>query len=75
MCLLEQFLGGIVCFHPLNVVIIQVLGIWKKKCCKIGKDGKGPSTTINFLEVLINDEHATLEKLNSLCGIKVDVFS
>ncbi len=47
----------------------------KEKCCKFGKDGKGPSTTINFLEVLIDDEHATLEKIDSLSGIKVDVFS
>jgi hypothetical protein len=68
MCLWKQFLGAIVRFHPLNVVIIQVYGIWRK-------NGKGPPTITNFLEVLINDEHATLEKLNSLCGIKVDVFS
>jgi hypothetical protein len=27
----------------------------KEKYCKIGKDGKIPSTTINFLEVLIDD--------------------
>jgi hypothetical protein len=29
----------------------------------------------NFLEMLINDEEATLIKLNWLCGVKHNVFS
>jgi hypothetical protein len=28
---------------------------------------KGPTTTTNFLEVLVNDEEATLLELNQIC--------
>jgi hypothetical protein len=45
------------------------------KCWKRGKDGKMPSTTNNYLEVLVNDENVTLEKLNHLCGTKHDIFT
>lgn len=31
------------------------------KCWKHGKDGKMPSTTNNYLEVLVNDEDVTLK--------------
>jgi hypothetical protein len=42
--------------------------LWKK-------NGKGPFASTNFLEVLVNDEEATLTKLNRLCGVKHNVFS
>jgi hypothetical protein len=32
------------------------------------KDGKSHSGAVNFLEVLLNDEAATLQQLNKLCG-------
>ncbi len=67
--------GGHNVLSPIKCNYYTSLGHMKEKCYKIGKDGKGPSTTINFLEVLIDDKHATLEKINSLSGIKVDVFS
>jgi hypothetical protein len=67
--------GGHNALSPIKCSYYTSLGHMKEKCCKTGKDGKGPSTTIIFLEVLIDDEHATLEKINILCGIKVDVFS
>jgi hypothetical protein len=38
------------------------------------KNGEGPSTFANFLEVFVNDEKVTLAKLNYLCGIKHNVF-
>jgi hypothetical protein len=34
-----------------------------------------PSTTNNYLEVLVNDENATLEQFNRLCGTKHDIFT
>jgi hypothetical protein len=37
---------------------------WKKSSCHY-----------QLLEVLINDEEATLTKLNKLCGVKNNVFS
>ncbi len=43
-------------------------------CCW-KKNGKGPSATTNYLEVLINDEEATLTELNRLCEVKNNVFS
>jgi hypothetical protein len=47
----------------------------ENKCWKQGKDGKTTSTSNNYLEVLVNDEEATLEQLNMLCGTKYDIFS
>jgi hypothetical protein len=35
---------------------------WKKK------DNKPSNSTTNYLEVLVNDEDATLKKLNKICG-------
>jgi hypothetical protein len=32
------------------------------------KDGKTHTGTANFVEVLLNDEEATLQQLNKLCG-------
>jgi len=44
------------------------LGYSKDRCWKKPKDGKSHSGTANFLEVLLNDEEATLQQLNKLCG-------
>jgi len=44
------------------------LGHSKDRCWKKPKDGKSHSGTSNFLEVLLNDEAATLQQLNKLCG-------
>jgi hypothetical protein len=49
------------------------MGHTKDRCWK--KNDKGPSTCANFLKKLINDEEATLIKLNQLFGIKHNVFS
>jgi len=38
------------------------------RCWKKPKDGKSHSGVANFLEVLLNDEEATLQQLNKLCG-------
>jgi hypothetical protein len=38
------------------------------RCWKKPKDGKSHSGTTNFLEVLLNDEEATMQQLNKLCG-------
>ncbi len=57
---------GIKCFLYSN------MGHTKNRCWK--KNDKGPSTSANFLEVLINDEEATLTELNRLCGIKHNFF-
>jgi hypothetical protein len=35
---------------------------WKKK------DTKPSNSTTNYLEVLVNDEEATLNELNMICG-------
>jgi hypothetical protein len=37
------------------------------RCWKKPKDGKSHSGTTNFLEVLLNDEEATMQQLNKLC--------
>jgi hypothetical protein len=37
------------------------MGHTKNKCWKWGKHGKITSTSNNYLEVLVNDEEATLE--------------
>jgi hypothetical protein len=50
------------------------LGHSKDRCWKKPKDGKSHSGTTNFLEVLLNDEVATLQQLNKLCGDE-DMFS
>ncbi len=44
------------------------LGHSEDKCWKKPKDEKSRSKTTNFLEVLLNDEAATLQHLNKLCG-------
>jgi hypothetical protein len=36
-------------------------------CWKKLKDGKSHSVATNFLEVLLNDEEATIQQLNKLC--------
>lgn len=38
------------------------------------KNGKAPSTSAIFLEILINVEKVTLTELNRLCEIKHNVF-
>jgi predicted aspartyl protease len=50
------------------------LGHSEDKCWKKPKDGKPHSRGANFLEVLLNDEEATLQQLNKLCGNE-NVFS
>jgi hypothetical protein len=35
---------------------------------------KTTPTSNNYLEVLVNNEKATLDQLNRLCGIKHDIF-
>jgi len=44
------------------------LGHSEDRCWKKPKDGKSHSGVANFLEVLLNDEAATLQQLNKLCG-------
>jgi hypothetical protein len=44
------------------------LGHFEDRCWKKPKDGKSHSEAANFLEVLLNDEAATLQQLNKLCG-------
>jgi len=53
---------GIKCFFCAG------LGHSEDRCWKKPKDGKSHSGTVNFLEVLLNDEAATLQQLNKLCG-------
>jgi predicted aspartyl protease len=50
------------------------LGHSEDRCWKKPKDGKPHSGAANFLEVLLNDEEATLQQLNKLCGNE-NVFS
>jgi len=50
------------------------LGHSKDKCWRKSKDAKSHSGAANFLEVLLNDEVATLQQLNELCGNE-NVFS
>ncbi len=38
------------------------------RCWKKPKDGKSHSRATNVLEVLLNDEEATLQQLNKFCG-------
>jgi len=44
------------------------LGHSEDRCWKKPKDGKVHPGSANFLEVLLNDEEATLHQLNKLCG-------
>ncbi len=44
------------------------LGHSEDRCWKKPKDGKSQSGAANFLEVLLNDETATEQQLNKLCG-------
>jgi hypothetical protein len=44
------------------------LGHSEDRCWKKPKDGKSHSGAANFLEVLLNDETATLQQLDRLCG-------
>ncbi len=44
------------------------LGHSEDRCWKKPKDRKSHSGAANFLEVLLNDEAATLQQLNKLCG-------
>jgi len=39
---------------------------------EVGKGLENTSTSNNYLEVLVNDEKATLEQLNKLCDTKHD---
>jgi hypothetical protein len=50
------------------------MGHTKDICWKRGKDGKVSSDANNYLKVLVDDEEATLEQLNHLCGTKHDIF-
>jgi predicted aspartyl protease len=50
------------------------LGHSEDKCWRKSKDGKSHSGAANFLEMLLNDEAATLQQLNELCGDE-NVFS
>ncbi len=44
------------------------LGHSENKCWKKPKDGKSHSRITNFLEVLLNNEKATMQQLNKLYG-------
>jgi len=48
------------------------LGHTEDKCWK--KFAKGLPATTNFLEVLVNDEKATLAELNCVCGGDQHIF-
>jgi len=50
------------------------LGHSEDRCWKKPKDGKAHPRSANFLEVLLNDEEATLHQLNKLCGNE-NIFS
>ncbi len=50
------------------------LGHSEDRCWKKPKDGKVRSGAANFVEVLLDDEQATLQQLNRLCGDK-NLFS
>ncbi len=44
------------------------LGHSEDRCWKKPKDGRAHPGSANFLEVMLNDEEATLHQLNKLCG-------
>jgi predicted aspartyl protease len=50
------------------------LGHSEDRCWKKPKDGKSHFGVANFLEVLLNDEEATMQQLNKLCGNE-NIFS
>jgi predicted aspartyl protease len=50
------------------------LGHSEDRCWRKPKDGKSHSEATNFLDVLLNDEEATLQQLNKLCGDE-NIFS
>jgi hypothetical protein len=50
------------------------LGQSKDRCWKKPKDGKSHSGVANFLELLLNDEEATMQQFNKLCRDE-NVFS
>ncbi len=50
------------------------LGHSEDKCWKKPKDGKSTAGAANFLEVMLDDEAATKQQLNKLCGNE-NVFS
>jgi hypothetical protein len=50
------------------------LGHLEDMCWKKLKDGKSHFGTTKFLEVLLNDEEATMQQFNKLCGNE-NVFS
>jgi hypothetical protein len=50
------------------------LGHLEDRCWKKPKNGKSHSGAANFQEVLLNDEEATLQQLNKLCGNE-NIFS
>jgi hypothetical protein len=50
------------------------LGHLEDMCWKKPKDGKSHSRAAKFLEVLLNDEEATMQQLNKLCGNE-NIFS
>jgi len=50
------------------------LGHSEDNCWKKPKDGRSHSGAANFIEVLLNDEEATRQQLNRLCGNQ-EVFS
>jgi hypothetical protein len=53
---------GVKCFFCLG------LGHFKDECWKKPKDGKSHFGVANFLEVLMNDEKATIQQLNKFYG-------
>jgi hypothetical protein len=50
------------------------MGHIENKCWKKGKETKSHSTINNYMEVLVDDEVATLQQLNKLCGTKHEFF-
>jgi len=50
------------------------LGHSEDRCWKRSKDGRPNSGAVNFLEVLLDDEAATAQQLDRLCGNE-NVFS
>jgi hypothetical protein len=50
------------------------IGHLEDKCWKRSNDGKSYPGTANFLEILLDDEEATLQQLNKLSGDE-NVFS
>jgi hypothetical protein len=67
-----QNVPSVACFIGQNCGIkcsfCSSLGHSKDRCWKKPKDGKSHFGVTNFLEVLQNDEEATMQQLNKLCG-------